>query len=70
MGGTQTGFTEAYAQSLRVKCGLAMTDLAICFLFVAHCIKLFSNSTMHDKVMSRTETVFTEAYAQSFKCEL
>ena len=47
-------------------------DLAIWFLFVTHrlimiiiCAKLFSNPTMHNKVMGQTLTGFTEVYAQS-----
>ena len=36
------------------------------------CTKLFSNPTIHDKVMGQTQTSFTEAYAQrwSAKCDL
>ena len=36
------------------------------------CAKLFSNPTMHNKVMGRTQTGFIEAYAQkvSANCDL
>ena len=51
-------------------------DLAIWFLFVTHCLgmmiicaKLFSNPTMHYKVMGRTQTDFTEVYAQSLSAD-
>ena len=74
MGWTRTGFTEVYAQSLSPDYDL---DLTIWFLFATHrlvmmiiCAKLFSNPTMHNKVMGRTETGFTEVYARSFKCGL
>ena len=74
MGRTKTGFTEVYAQSLSVDC-----DLATWFLFATHrlvmiiiCATLFSNPTMHYKVMGRTRTGFTEVYAQSLSvdCDL
>ena len=54
-------------------------NLAIWFLFATHglimiiiCAKLFSNPTMHNKVMGRTPTSFTEVYAQnlSVDCDL
>ena len=73
MGWTRTDFTDAYAQSLGADCDL---DLATWFLFVTHylvmmivCAKLFSNSTMHNKVMGRTRTGFTEVYAQSLSAD-
>ena len=51
-------------------------DLAIWLLFATHCLimmiicaKLFSNPTMHNKVMSRTQTGFTEVYAQSLSAD-
>ena len=47
-------------------------DLETWFLFPTHrlvmiiiCVKLFSNPTMHDKVMGRTRTDFIEVNAQS-----
>ena len=65
-------FIEAYAQSLRVDCDLYFKPSDICFLFATHCLiviiiyaNLFSNPTMHNKVMGRTRTGFTEIYAQS-----
>ena len=54
-------------------------NLATWFLFATYplmmkiiCAKLFSNSTLHNKVMSRTLTGFTEVYAQSLSvdCDL
>ena len=54
-------------------------NLAIWFLFATYCLimiiiraKLFSNPTMHDKVMGQTRTGFTEVYAQSLSvnCDL
>ena len=33
------------------------------------CVKLFSNPTMHNKVMGRTQTGFTEVHAQSFSAD-
>ena len=33
------------------------------------CAKLFSNPTMHNKVMGRTRTGFTEVYAQSLSAD-
>ena len=53
-------------------------NLATSFLFVTHCLmiiicaKLFSNPTMHNKVMGRTQRGFTEVYAQSLNadCEI
>ena len=65
------GFTETYEHSLSVVVTLTF-DLATWFLFTTHrfvmmiiCAKLFSNPTMHNKVMSRTQTSFTEVYEQS-----
>ena len=73
MGRTRTGSTEVYAHSLSVDCDL---DLVIWFLFMTHhlvmmiiCAKLFSNPTMHNKVMGRTRTGFTEVYAQSLSAD-
>ena len=58
MGRTQTGFTEAYAQSLSVDCDL---DLATWLLFTIYRLikmviyaNLFSNPTIQDKFMGRT----------------
>ena len=56
---------------------MALTfDLVIWFLFATHrlvmviiCVKLFSNSTMHNKVLGRTRTDFTEVYAQSLSAD-
>ena len=54
-------------------------DLAIWFLFMTHhlvmmiiCAKLFSEPTMHNKVMSQTRAGSTEVYAQSLSvdCDL
>ena len=46
------------------------------FLFATHslimiiiCDKLFSNPTMHNKVMGRTRTGLTEVYAQSLSAD-
>ena len=57
MGWTQTGFTEAYGQSLEQTVTLTF-DLATWFLISSHCLvlkiicaKLFSNPIMHEKVM-------------------
>ena len=53
--------------------------LAIWFLFSTHCpviiiicAILFSDPTMHNKVMGRTQTGLTEVYAQSLSvdCDL
>ena len=51
-------------------------DLATWFLIATHrlvmmiiCATLFSNSTMHNKVMGRTRTGFTEVYAQSLNAD-
>ena len=48
------------------------SDIATWFLFATHglvmiiiCAILFSNSTMHNKVMGLIRTGFTEVYAQS-----
>ena len=76
MGRTRTGFTEVYAQSLSADCDL---DLATWFLFTTHrlvmmiiCAKLFSNPSMHNKVMGLTQTGLLEVYAQilSADCDL
>ena len=51
-------------------------DLAIWLLLTTHhlvmmiiCAKLFSNPTMHNKVMGRTRTGFNEVYAQSLSAD-
>ena len=51
-------------------------DLVTWFLFATHrlvtiiiCAKLFSNPTLHNKVMGRTRTGFTEVYAQSLSAD-
>ena len=51
-------------------------NLMIWFLIAIHCLimmiicaKLFSNPTMHYKVMGRTQTGFTEVYAQSLSVD-
>ena len=51
-------------------------DLATCFLITTHCLvvmiicaKLFSNPTMHNKVMGQTRTGSTEVYAQSLSAD-
>ena len=51
-------------------------NLATWFLFATHrliiiiiCAKLFSNPTMHNKVMGRTQTGFTEVYAKSLNAD-
>ena len=68
---TETGFIEAYAQSLRVDCDL---DLPYSDMILVcdtssyhdnHLCQNFSNPVMHNKVMGRTRTGFTEVYAQS-----
>ena len=73
MGRTRIGSTEVYARSLSVAYDL---DLAIWFLFATHLLvimiiyaKLFSNSTMHYKVMCRTRPGFTEVYVQSLSAD-
>ena len=35
-----------------------------CLIMIIICAKLFSNPTLHNKVMGRTRTGFTEVYAQ------
>ena len=52
-------------------------DLATLFLFATHRLvmmiiyaKLFSNPTMHDKVMGRTRTGVTDFVCTKFKCGL
>ena len=84
MGWTRTGFTEVYAQSFSADCDLDLcsSDMTLTFvlvtgfLFFTHrlvkmiiCAKLFSNPTLHNKVMSRTQTGFTEVYAQSLSVD-
>ena len=78
MGRTRTGSTEVYAQSVSSDCDLNL-DLATWFLFATHHLvmmiiyaKLFSNPTMHYKVMGRTRTGSTEVYALSLSsdCDL
>ena len=71
MGRTRTGFTEVYAQSLSETVTLTF-DLVTWFLFATHllvimiiCAILFSNLTMHNKVMGLTRTGLTEVYAKS-----
>ena len=51
-------------------------NLVIWFLIATHhlimiiiCAKLFSNPTMHNKVMGRTRTVSTEIYAQNLSAD-
>ena len=75
MGRTQTGFTEAYALSLSEHCDLDLWPSNMVLVGDTSMIiraKLFSNPTMHNKVMSRTRTGFTEVYAQSLSgdCDL
>ena len=72
---TRTGSTEVYAQSLSADCDLNL-DPATCFLFTTHCLvvmiicaKLFSNPSMHNKVMGQTRTGSTEVYAQSLSAD-
>ena len=38
---------------------------AHCLIMIIICAKLFSNPTMHNKVMGQTRTDLTEVYAQS-----
>ena len=66
MGRTPISFTEVYAQSSSTTVTLTF-DLATWLLFATHrlvmliiCSTLFSNPTMHYKVMGRTRTGFTE----------
>ena len=40
-----------------------------CLIMIIICAKLFSNPTMHNKVMGRTRTGFTEVYAQSLSAD-
>ena len=51
-------------------------DLVIWFLIATHCLTmiiicatLFSNPTMHNKVMGRTQTDYTEVYVQSLSAD-
>ena len=51
-------------------------NLLVWFLVATHpltmiiiCARLFSNPTMHNKVMSQTRTGFTEVYAQSLSAD-
>ena len=51
-------------------------NLMIWFLFATHCpammiicAKLFSNPTMHNKIMGRKRTSLTEVYAQSLSAD-
>ena len=60
MGGTQTGFIESM-QEIYVRTVTLTIDLVTWFLFPTHrlvmmiiCTKLFSNPTVHNKVMGRT----------------
>ena len=46
---------------------LSATDPIVMMLI---CAKLFSNPTMHNKVMGRTRTGFTEVCAQSLSVDL
>ena len=74
MGQTRTGFTEVYAQSLSVDCDLDLwpsSMVLVCDTSSCHiiCAKLFSNPTMHNKVMCRTRTGFTEVYAQNLSAD-
>ena len=75
MGRTGTGFTEVYAQSLSVDCDLDFQPSDIILVHYtsschdAHCVILFSNPTMHNKVMGQTRPSFTEVYAQSLSAD-
>ena len=51
-------------------------NLVIWLLIVTHglimiiiCAELFSNPTMHNKVMGRTQTGFSEVFAQSLSAD-
>ena len=51
-------------------------NLATWFLFATHglimiiiCAKLFSNPTVHNKVIGGTQTGFTEVYAKSLSAD-
>ena len=75
MGRTRTGFTEVY-HKVYVRTVTLMFDLVTWFLFATYrlvmmiiCAKLFSNPTMHNKVMGQTRTSFTEDYAQSLSAD-
>ena len=62
MGQTRSGFTEDYAQSLRVDCDLELWSSDTAFLrhiVLSNDAKLFI--TMHDNIMGPTRTGFTEA---------
>ena len=72
---TRTGFIEVYAivQEWTVTFTL---NLATWFLFETYCLImiiicaiLFSNPTMHNKVMGPKRTAFTEVYAQSLSAD-
>ena len=74
-GRRRIGFTEVYAQSLSANCDLTF-DLAPWILLATHrlvmmiiCAKLFSNPTMHDKVMAGTRAGFTDVYAESLSAD-
>ena len=73
IGQTWIGFIEAYAQSLRADCDLNQATRFLfatyCLIMIIICAKLFSNPTMHDKVMGRAWTGFT-GLCTKFKCRL
>ena len=75
MGGTQTGFTEVYAQSLSVDYDLDLQPSNMILVWdissfrMIICVKLFSNPIMHNKVMGRARASFTEVYAQSLSAD-
>ena len=72
---TQTSFIEAYAQRLRADCDLDLipSEMVLvqtyCLAMMIICAKLFSNPTMHNKVMCRTRTGFTELNAQNLSAD-
>ena len=75
IGRTRTGFTEAYAQSLRSDCDLDF-NLTTWPLFAIHrliliiiCAKLFSNSTMHNTVIWVGHEQVSLIFAQSFSAD-
>ena len=67
MGRIQIGFTEVYAQSLSADCGLDLQPSDMVLIgytssyHVNHLCQLFSNPTMHSKVMGWTRTGLPES---------
>ena len=77
--GQKTGSTEVYAQSLSADCDLNLWPSNMVYVHDTSschddhlCQIIFSNPTMHDKVMDGTRTGSAEVYAQilSADCDL